>query len=186
MNEQEVRDFAEWYSSLNIKYKILVAGNHDTSVEKRLIDKEFFKSKGIIYIEHESIQILGLNIFGSPYTPAFHNWAFNIGRGKLDRYWAEIPRNTDILVTHGPPKYILDNDMDRQLGCSALYKRALKLKNLKFHQFGHIHNRRSSGDIYINRGIFQQLPDSPKFINASFVDLHHKPQPGHIVTEWFI
>mgnify|MGYP003565119632 FL=1 len=31
-NEWEVRDFINWFSSLPIKYKIFVAGNHDTSI----------------------------------------------------------------------------------------------------------------------------------------------------------
>ena len=186
LNEGEARNFIEWYKCLDIPNKILVAGNHDTSIEKGLISKKYFKENGINYLEHESIEILGLNIFGSPYTPLFHDWAFNVKRDKLFNYWVSIPDNTDILVTHGPPKSILDNDLDKQLGDLSLYKRVQKLPNLKIHQFGHIHNRRSSGDTYINRGIFQTTSDAPKFINASFVDLHHRPQGDQIITELYI
>ena len=186
INEQEVRDFATWYKTLSAPVKILVAGNHDTSVEKKLIDKEFFAGYNITYLEHESVEVLGLNIFGSPYTPRFHDWAFNVNRGKLWNYWEVIPDNTDILVTHGPPKGILDNDLDKQLGDSALYMTLPRLTNLKIHQFGHIHNRVQSGDRYINRGTFESPVHRPKFINASYVDLRHKPQEGQIITELYI
>jgi Icc-related predicted phosphoesterase len=181
-NEPAFRDFLNWFKDLPIKYKIFVAGNHDSSVEKRLISRKDFELNNIIYLEHESVQIEGLNIFGSPYTPEFHQWSFNVKREKLHKYWEAIPENTDILVTHGPPKYILDNDMGVNLGCTSLYKRVKLLPNLKIHQFGHIHNRISSNEIYINRGIFQQ-PEGPKFINASCVDLRHVLLPGNIVTE---
>lgn len=181
-NEPPMRDFIKWFKELPIKYKIFVAGNHDSSIEKRLVNPEDFKSNGIIYLEHESIQIEGLNIFGSPYTPAFNNWAFNVKREKLFNYWEVISEDTDILITHGPPMYYLDNDLGVNLGCKSLYKRLKSLPNLKIHQFGHIHNRYNTNNSYINRGVFQE-PDGPKFINASCVDLYHKVLPGNIITE---
>ena len=33
-NEPEVRGFIDWFSSLDIKYKVYVAGNHDTSLKR--------------------------------------------------------------------------------------------------------------------------------------------------------
>lgn len=182
-NEPYFREFLRWFKELPIKYKIYVAGNHDSSVEQRLITREDFELNNIIYLEHESTQIEGLNIFGSPYTPEFHNWAFNVRRDRLVDYWSAIPENTDILVTHGPPKWILDNDLGQNLGCNALYKRIKDLPNLKIHQFGHIHNRFDSNGKYYNRGIYWDPSSDIKFINASCVDLYHRVQPGNIITE---
>ena len=183
-NEPEMRDFINWFKGLPAKYKIFTPGNHDTSIERGLIRREDFEDNNIIFLKHESTQIEGINIFGSPYTPSFgQGWAYNVKRDKLFNYWEEIPENTDILITHGPPMYYLDNDLGQNLGCRSLYKRVQKLPNLKIHQFGHIHSRLRSNELYINRGTFQETNDSIKFINASFVCLDHKPQLGHIISE---
>ena len=59
----------------------------------------------------------------------------------------------------------------------------LVYSSIKIIQFGHIHNRYDGSGNYFNRGIYQEHSDGPRFINASCVDLHHKIQPGNIITE---
>lgn len=144
-NEAEVRRFITWYDAVPIKHKVYVPGNHDTSIEKGFVTKENFKSLGIHYLENDFVEIMGLKIWGSPYTPEFGSgWAFNRSRDKIYKIWKHIPEDTDILVTHGPPKGILDKTHNRQgvfemVGDSSLYKQIQKL-NLKAVLFGHIHN----------------------------------------------
>lgn len=141
-NEHEVRNFLMWYENLPIKYKIFCAGNHDTSIEKRLVHPNDIKAKGIIYVENDSTEVEGLKIWGSPCTPTFGmNWAWNKARHKLFDLWELIPDDTDIVITHGPPKTILDLSVDRMefCGCNALKNRMFKVQP-KFHMFGHIHN----------------------------------------------
>ena len=145
LNEHEVLDFIDWYKSLDIKYKIYVAGNHDTSIEGRLVRRDLFEQNGIIYLEDESIIINGIKFYGSPITPTFGNWAFMRKREKIYKFWDDIDDDTDVLITHGPPKNILDLTYERSgetvlTGCSNLAKRVMKLKKLKLHCFGHIHN----------------------------------------------
>lgn len=143
INENEAIDFLDWYNEIPVKYKILICGNHDTSIEAGLVKpKEDFKN--IIYLEHESINIEGINIFGSPYTPQYRGWAFMRDRGKLDPFWSKIPDNTDILVVHGPPKGILDLSYNRQdileyCGDKELLNHVYRI-NPKHMIFGHIHN----------------------------------------------
>ena len=144
-NELEVRKFIDWFSSLDIKYKVYVAGNHDTSIEKKLVTKADFNEYGIVYLENESYEIEGIKIFGSPYTPLFGNWAFMKARHKLDRVWDKaIPDDSDIVVVHGPPKGVLDLSYDRRgklefCGDKSLMNK-LKIVEPKFMMFGHIHN----------------------------------------------
>jgi len=143
-NQQEVVDFLIWYNDLPIKHKVLIAGNHDTSIEAKLVYPKDFSN--IKYLEHESINIEGINIFGSPYTPTFGNWSFMKNRGKLDPYWQEIPENTDILITHGPPKGILDLSYDKNeileyCGDKELYNHVLRVQP-KYMIFGNIHNNK--------------------------------------------
>ena len=81
-----------------------------------------------------------MKIWGSPVTPTFFNWAFNVDRGKaIEKYWNMIPIDTDILLTHGPVKGILDRTIsDINAGCEDLLNTVKKVKP-KFHLFGHIH-----------------------------------------------
>jgi Icc-related predicted phosphoesterase len=169
MNHNEVIDFLMWLQQQPVKYKVIIAGNHDTSIESRLITKKDFKDKGIIYLEHESIEIEGIKIFGSPYTPEFHNWAFNRKREKLGKIWDSIPDDIHVLITHGPPKGILDSasrdkNNHEHVGCSALLKKVLKIQP-KIHITGHIHH---NGD-NLNNGTFKLLNYKTIFANVSCV-----------------
>lgn len=170
LNEDEVSDFLSWYSGDDVpaKYKIFVSGNHDTSVERKLILPSHFPD--IIYLEHESTEIEGIKIFGSPYTPEFCNWAFNVSRHKIDSYWTAIPGNTDILVTHGPPKGILDMGTRKDdgeieyCGDKALLNHVLSI-NPKYHIFGHIHE---NGE-HMNKGTRTIHGYKTQFMNVSCV-----------------
>jgi len=144
-NKVEMENFISWFSQLPIKYKVFVAGNHDVSIEKKLITQLDFNSKGIIYLENSFIEIEGLKIWGSPITPTFGiGWAFNKNRAKTHEVWKQIPDDTDIVVVHGPPKGMLDLSYNREnelelCGDNSLTKRMLDLKP-KLCLFGHIHN----------------------------------------------
>ena len=169
MNSNEVNTFLIWLEQQPVKYKVIIAGNHDTSIESRFFTKKDFKNRGIIYLEHESIEIEGIKIFGSPYTPEFHNWAFNRTRAKLGKIWDSIPDDTDILITHGPPKGILDSasrdkNLNENVGCSALLKKVLKIQP-KYMIFGHIHD---NGD-NLNNGMFKFNEYRTIFANVSCV-----------------
>jgi Icc-related predicted phosphoesterase len=143
-NRDQVLNFIEWMKSLDVKYKIFVAGNHDTSIERNLITQGDFLEAGITYLENDWVEIEGLKIFGSPQTPTFGDWSFMKQRNKMHDHWKNVPDDIDIFVTHGPPKGILDLSFDRQhnlerCGDSALLTRCLAIKP-KLVCFGHIHN----------------------------------------------
>ena len=172
-NSVEATDFLVWYDDLPIKHKILIAGNHDTAVESSLIDKKTIKEfyPTITYLQHEYIIIEGIKIFGSPYTPEFKNWAFNVKREKLHKYWKVIDNDTDIVITHGPPMGILDSagregKFVEQVGCRSLMKRILEVKP-KYHIFGHIHSERGIP----NTGTRTVVGLNTTFVNASVLEL---------------
>jgi Icc-related predicted phosphoesterase len=53
--------------------------------------------------------------------------------------WKKVPENLDILITHGPPKGILDaNGKGDSVGCTRL-REVVDEKAPKLHIFGHIH-----------------------------------------------
>jgi Icc-related predicted phosphoesterase len=143
-NINSVLDFIEWYSKIPIKNKIWIAGNHCTSIEAGLVDaRKLSEEKGLIYLEHETKFIDGIEIFGSPYTPTFWNWAYNIDRDKIRDYWTQIPITTEILIIHGGPHGIgkLNTTLEGEdVGCKEL---EILIKNdlpsLKMFIQGHIH-----------------------------------------------
>jgi Icc-related predicted phosphoesterase len=144
INMSEVWQFLEWYMNVPVEHKIYVAGNHDTSIENRMIKKENFADRGITYLEHELVAIGDLKIFGSPYTPTFGEWSFMKARDKINKVWQVMPTDIDILVTHGPAKGVRDLSEDRngdleQCGDSALMKWIFNYPP-KAHLFGHIHD----------------------------------------------
>lgn len=169
INEKQVRDFLTWYHSLPIKYKIYVAGNHDTSIEKGLVDKQTFNDLGIIYLENEDVVIEGIKIWGSPHTPTFGDWAFMKARNKINSVWEHIPDDADIIAVHGPPKGIMDLSYSREnvleyCGCNALKKKVLSIQP-KLFLSGHIHN---CEDI-INAGTLKLSAYDTIFSNGSVV-----------------
>lgn len=169
-NEAEVREFIDWYKDVEVKHKIYVAGNHDTSIERRMVTPADFAKAGIIYLENASTTINGIKFWGSPHTPTFGQWAFMKSRETIGRTWEHIPADTDVLIVHGPPKGIRDLSFDRHgqleyCGDGALLKAIIKVQP-KYMLFGHIHDM--SG--VHNQGIstFSKIPTI--FSNATCVD----------------
>jgi Icc-related predicted phosphoesterase len=169
-NSFEVLNFLKWFGQLSIKYKIFVAGNHDVSIERKVIFENDFLDNGVVHLWDSEITVQGLKIYGSPYTPTFGSgWAFNKDRAKISRMWEEIPDDTDILVTHGPPKGILDLSYDRDNNlefCGDLsLKKRIRQINPKIVCFGHIHNC----DNITNQGYIKLADHDTIYSNGSIV-----------------
>ena len=160
----EVRNFHKWLNKQPAKYKISLQGNHERGVEANFgLSKTTAEEAcpGVYFIDESLIEIEGLKIWCSSYTPTFLNWAFMRDRGPdIKAHWDRIPDDIDILVTHGPPYGILDyveeNGLKRYLGCQDLLNRVKELKNLKHHFFGHIHYSHGSDGIFHNCAIVNE------------------------------
>jgi Icc-related predicted phosphoesterase len=168
-NSFEVLKFLKWFGELPIKHKIFVAGNHDTSIERKIIfDLDF--GDNIIHLWDNEVTIEGFKIWGSPYTPSFgFGWAFNRDRAKIYKVWEQIPEDVDIVVTHGPPKGILDLSYNRDnelemCGDLALKKRIKEIQP-KLVCFGHIHNC----DNITNQGYIKLADHDTIYSNGSIV-----------------
>lgn len=150
-SKKKIRAFLDWVNALPHPHKVIIAGNHDLDMDPTtpmygdLKMKELMESyKGIHYLLDSSVTLqVGepsrqLKIWGSPFTPAFRDWVFQYDAG--ERAWADIPDDTDVLVTHGPPQGILDSISERNGGgCPALMERVRMVKP-KVHIFGHLHD----------------------------------------------
>lgn len=173
-----VKNFHEWLNKQEAGHIISVQGNHETWVQQNWQEAKELAQKvcpAVHFIQHEPIEIEGVKFFGSAWTPWFYNWAWNAQRGpELQRLWSQIPDDTQILITHGPPAgmldivYHVDGMTPRErVGCHDLMDRIKQLKQLKMHCFGHIHcsagETEFMGVKYINASICDEMymPTSP-------------------------
>lgn len=145
----ECNDFFTWIDNIkkNYRYVIFCSGNHDFLPQT---DPGLFKSlipEGVVYLQDELIEIEGLKIYGTPWTPKFFNWAFMKERGtEINKVWDKIPEGIDILISHGPCQGILDNVPKNFLetefenvGCRDLRNQVLNRIKPKLMISGHIH-----------------------------------------------
>lgn len=135
----ELRRAATWIAGLPHRHKVIVAGNHDWAFAREpLAARAMFR--GAHYLEDDEVTIDGVRFYGSPWQPAFMDWAFNLPRGPaLAAVWAKIPRGIDVLVTHGPPDGIGDRvGLAARAGCADLRARVAEVEP-RLHVFGHIH-----------------------------------------------
>lgn len=159
--------FNEWLIKQPFTYKIVIAGNHDWCFQNnKHSSRNILENKNIIYLQDESVTIDGINFYGSPQTPFFFDWAFNVQRGEaIKQYWDKIPNDTDVLITHGPPYGVLDvvPRNNEHVGCEELLL-AVERVNPKYHLFGHIHN-----------GYGRYQSEHTTFINASICTEEYRP-----------
>lgn len=169
----EIQQFHDWIVQLPHKYKIVIAGNHDFLFEQNPVLAQSLLSE-VIYLEDNFVEIEGVRFWGSPITPWFFDWAFNRQRGaEIASHWQKIPQGTDILITHGPPKGILDKTVHGlEVGCQDLLE-AVQLIRPRYHIFGHIH------EAY---GIAQV--EDTQFINASILDINYQIAHAPVVLEY--
>jgi Icc-related predicted phosphoesterase len=155
----EVSLFNDYLGALPHRHKIMIAGNHDWNFYQHERQARLLMTNAI-YLQDEAVGIEGLKFYGSPWQPAFFDWAFNLPRGSaLREKWALIPTDTDVLITHGPPLGIGDLTSHKiNAGCRDLLERVREVKP-RLHLFGHIHE---------DRGVFES-PEAPGtlFVNAS-------------------
>jgi len=91
--------FAPWLEAAPARHKVGIAGNHDFL---GLRDPGVLRGLPWRYLCDETVEIEGLTIHGSPWTPPFFDWAFMLPEHELAVKWALVPADCDILLTHGP------------------------------------------------------------------------------------
>ena len=168
--------FNEWLSRQEYERKIVIAGNHDGLCEQGVPLQEKGRILSIVpvladkavYLFDSAHEYNGLKIWGSPWTPTFFNWHFMKDRGKdIKEKWDLIPDDTEILVTHGPAYGIQDQveyshnaKKGNSAGCEELRVTLDRLRKLKLHVFGHVHEgygmMKVNGVIHVNASIMDQ------------------------------
>jgi len=160
--EHEVLDFLNWFADLDYPHKILVAGNHDFCLDGERIDG---LPPNFHYLCHSGTEIEGIKFWG---IPLFMSEA---SQRNFSQRVAQIPENTDVLITHRPPYGILDFADNYNYGCADLLQAVLKIKP-KYHLFGHIHD-----------GYGVEKHDNTDFVNAAIMDKDYKMANEPVLLE---
>lgn len=149
--------------------KLVIAGNHDVTLDERAVRRlvqeasppldldlavkessevrvlmtgEDAIKHGICFLDEGTHRFTlangaALTVYASPYTPAFGNGAYQFEPD--DGHDFAVPRDVDVVMTHGPPRGILDRvPGPGSVGCKLLFE-AVERARPRLHCFGHIH-----------------------------------------------
>ncbi len=182
---EELLKFRAQLVKIKDKYKhiVFVAGNHDWIFDENfyLAEQTLKESIPNIHVLHnQAIVLEGLKFWGSSDQPEFCSWAFNKSKEELKKSYANIPDDTQVLITHCPARGYLDYVINRfhpegyYCGSSELLHELPRLKKLKAHLFGHIHYsygvRCFDGIIRSNAAICNERYDSVNKPNIIEID----------------
>jgi Icc-related predicted phosphoesterase len=180
------REFIPWMDRQPAERILWTGGNHDFACEQpgfphwiqrqeipwqgeRTVDAHKPRAERIQYLQDAVVDIDGIKVFGSPWTPNLRSWAFY----KDDPSWSDYARklpDADIYMLHSPPQGILcggHNEWGSPFMASALYK-----KRPKAVVFGHIHE---------GYGIEAVGIPSIVFRNVAYMDeFYHPGQEPHV------
>lgn len=242
---EQYRGALEMLGKIDAELKLVIAGNHDLSLDKKwwaeneedsdspdepdnfvhakaveMWTGDMAKKAGVTYLE-EGLNTFTLRsgakftIYTSPYQPEFCNWAFAYNSFE-DRFNPPDKVNTehgfkciaenpipdfpgvDIVMTHGPPKDILDWTAHGTVGCHNLIRAVSRARPLLY-CFGHIHeahgakvvkwkddrNEMGSEAVESEADVQNSYPENSKFsvklgretlmVNAAVMNVHYRP-----------
>ncbi|KAJ7753748.1 Metallo-dependent phosphatase-like protein [Mycena metata] len=171
---RDLRRTMEWLYALPHPLKIIIAGNRDYAVDREWYDANWAqlldgkeeedyqpvfelltgpraKAANIVYLENEEHRFRTReggrewSVYGSPLSPNFGSRVRAFGYNDVDaeEVLSVFPQ-TDILLTHGPPRSVLDlTKKGEHAGCPELTRRLPDFQP-RLHVFGHIHEARGA------------------------------------------
>lgn len=162
-----IDNFSSWLRLMKKKYGqvVWIGGNHDFALDE--IDAAWGTPSGTVYLRDMTVKVNGLVIHGTPWSVEFGRWAFMKPDMDLIDYYASIPDDAEIVVSHTPPWSVLDaNRNGNPCGSKALLDKLDTLANLKWVICGHIHEE---------GGGIAELSSGAKVANVSILDEFYNP-----------
>jgi Icc-related predicted phosphoesterase len=154
-NERQMADFFAWFAAQDAPHKLFVPGNHDIGIDSSPDEMRLRIPAGITCIETGGVIWRGIRFLVLPV------------RLGLDAETAPgfLPPDIDILVTHCPPKGILD---EGRWGCPIL-RDLVKDAKPRIHLFGHCHKTAGKvlrlGETEFRNVIPAARPEPPAYRN---------------------
>lgn len=173
--KQFIKDATKAKRDCGAEEFIIVPGNHELGVEaNEELFKTLCKENDIICLINEGYDFGGVRIWGTPWQPEFCNWAYNVWDDwELAEKYQDIPIGTHVLVTHCPPKDILDySPLCGNVGSKPLLDRVQQVEPY-IHAFGHIHHSYGT-----------KVEGNTLFVNSALLDDRYKQKNGMIVVDF--
>lgn len=147
----EIQDTLSWLAAQPHSCKVVIAGNADLALDQRgsRPSTHHFNWHDIVYLCESTASITFIDgtgstrtitMYGNPFVPRCgpdeaEAFQYDVG----EDYWQNVvPLETDIMVTHTPPKSILDRWDNTSEGCQSLWQEVQRVRP-KLHVFGHVH-----------------------------------------------
>lgn len=141
----------QWLRELGNKYQLIsIPGNHDIGITARELE-EFGKCAW-----NKSVVVQGYKIFGVSMSPCYSapeiaaRWCNSTVRPEVEfAAYAQIPADTDIVLSHCPPFRNLDKTADgNHIGSESLL-RFIRKRQPKLVVCGHVHE--AAGQLNIGK-----------------------------------
>ena len=138
-NETQLRDFFVWFAAQPAKHKLFVPGNHDLPFNLYPeYAAQYYILEGVTFIENGGVTLGGIRFYVLPVRWLMHEPLY-------------LPQNVDVLVTHGAPLHILDEN--GRWGCPIL-RGLVEKSQPKIHIFGHAHNNGQKHVVFGNTSFY--------------------------------
>lgn len=175
------RDPINWYRDVLYPWAERVGvpiyatfGNHCFIGQRHAIPDG--RPDNLSFIVDQAFTINGVKFWFSPWSNLFGAWAYMVDEAGLAARYAKIPEDTEVIVSHGPPKNYGDKILwDGQLqnvGSVALAERAAQLPLLRYIITGHIHEAHG-----------HYLMGHVRVLNVSHVDEMYRPKHAPMILE---
>jgi Icc-related predicted phosphoesterase len=145
----------------------VVAGNHDFDIKGHITNA--------IYLENAGIDIEGIKFWGFPYTKIFYNWAYMLDEPEMAIEVSKIPKDIDVLISHGPPKGFLDQtESGTKCGEAEIFEYVIE-NWPKVCIFGHVHEGYGQQTLMHIPRDRRKKTAYTQLINCSVCNEHYKP-----------
>ncbi|KAI9803116.1 MAG: hypothetical protein M1833_001187 [Piccolia ochrophora] len=169
----EIQPQVDWLKRMPHPHKVVVAGNHDSFFDPTARKDEDAHRRvdwdGVHYLESDAITLTfpthhdrKLHVYGAPGIPRCGGDDFAFQYDRRDDVWSgTVPAETDVLVTHTPPRGHLD--LPVALGCQFLLREAWRVRP-SLHVFGHVHADHGKIPVHWDRGqmIYEKMMARPR------------------------
>jgi Icc-related predicted phosphoesterase len=155
--KRAILDFNEWLGELPHPHKIVTCGNHEFAVEADPNLRRLITNATLLL--NESTMVGPAKIWGSPLTQHYGGAFGRSNAADRIRAYNDIPLDTDIVITHGPPYGILDStpEYPGPSGDRELREAIFRVKPI-LHVFGHAHSsygvRQTRNTCFVNSALF--------------------------------
>lgn len=164
--------FADWLRRIPARHIVGCWGNHDFIGQEA---PEAVADLPWILLNDAYRDIDGVRFYGTPWQPVFFDWAFNLTEPGLAKKFALIDKQTDVLISHGPPWGLGDKTQRGESVGSMSLLTQISLLKIPLTFCGHIHEAYGA----------YTIGGSPSQVyNVSLVNSKYKPAHKLVEVEY--